>query len=556
MFFVDKMHILSRLDINLKYDSGGITVDGKEVADSLTDNIFIPVLERVIDEYPEEDDIYIDSIEVQVPPVSEEELPEAFESALREALSLAIASKYYAVPGTLPAATAREEIQRLKLLLAEDDTIPGGIPAQSTFEELLSLLSSLTMPRISADEVSPASGVVTSPDASPGISPGRTPGNTIEGISEIIPGQEQTVGKEGPSLSGGESGGHGQRIPDVPDITSGNFDTRFITGLTQTEKIRLLVFIEQGRASAASGASAEKFPEEAAVRLSAALRESIAAQDARALSSLDGRLASWRQYLSARKEAPEKPSPSAEDIIFVEDTEPAEPSRYGELSAPTVETAVLPPEEALTTEESLPEPHQTEAAEEKATQPPEEEYWQSLENEQPAPDSRHFVNDAGLTLLHPFILPFLQNMGLVKKGKFLSPEARIYAVHLLKELAYPGCPHFNHNLTLEKILCGLPPEFTIPEEWEPDDKVKEESEALLKAVCGHWEPLSNSSATALRNGFLQRGGSVEMDQDTWIVRVEGSAMDILLDQLPWELSFIILPWYEMPILVEWQQESF
>ena len=549
---MDKTHILSRLDINLKYDSGGETVDGKEVADRLTDDIFIPVLERVIDEYPEEEDICIDSIEVQVPPVSEEELPDAFESALREALSNAIASRSYPVPGTLPAASAREEIQRLKYLLAEDDSMPDSIPSQSTAAELLSLLSALTMPRVSAHGVIP--GPAVSPDSA--VSPGK-------GIS------------------------------DIPGISAGKFAPLFINELTQTEKIRLLVFIEQGRASAASGASEEILPEEAAVRLGAALREAVAAQDARALSSLDGRLASWRRYLSARKESFERPHPSAGDAYSAEDNvsvadadstqdkvsvadtdsvqyseddkaswypsgygEPSEPSEYTESMGTSVEAAILPSEETVTQDGVFPESGRAEAEEEKATLPPEQNYWQGLENEQSAPDSRHFVNDAGLTLLHPFIMPLLQNMGLVKKGKFLSPEARVYAVHLLKELAYPGYPHFNHNLTLEKILCGLPPEFTVPEEWEPDDRAKEESEALLKAVCGHWEPLSRSTTTALRNGFLQRGGSVEMDQDTWIVRVEGSAMDILLDRLPWELSFIILPWNKKPILVEWQQESF
>lgn len=184
-----------------------------------------------------------------------------------------------------------------------------------------------------------------------------------------------------------------------------------------------------------------------------------------------------------------------------------------------------------------------------------ENAWNLLDNELPVQDSRYYVKDAGLTLLHPFIGLFLKNMGLVKDGEFISPQSQVYAVHLLRELVWPGQPHYNHNLVLEKILCGLPPDYTVPEEWEPDQASQEESEALLKAVCGHWKPLSKSSTNALRTGFLQRQGSVVMEDGTWIVRVEGSAMDVLLDSLPWELSFIIFPWNEKPVLVEWLQES-
>ena len=185
---------------------------------------------------------------------------------------------------------------------------------------------------------------------------------------------------------------------------------------------------------------------------------------------------------------------------------------------------------------------------------PEMDIWEVRDFESERIQERIPVTDAGLVLLHPFIRFLMQNVGLVKDGRFVSALARVRAVHLLRDLTGSQEPHFSHNLILEKILCGLPPGYAIPSEWEPDEKEKEETEALLNAVCGYWRPLSGSSARALRDGFILRPGTVEPFEDTWIVKVEGRTIDILLDELPWELSLIHFPWLEDPVSVEWQHD--
>ena len=186
----------------------------------------------------------------------------------------------------------------------------------------------------------------------------------------------------------------------------------------------------------------------------------------------------------------------------------------------------------------------------------EEGIWEVQDFEGVREDGRIPVSDAGLVLVHPFIHRFLENLGLVKKGEFVSELARIRAVHLLRDLTGSDEPHYPHNLLLEKILCGLPPGYAIPPEWEPDDAEKEEEEGLLKAVCEYWRPLSGSSVAALCEGFIHRRGSIERFEDSWTVRVEGKTIDILLDDLPWELSLIHLPWLEKPMAVEWQRERY
>ena len=186
----------------------------------------------------------------------------------------------------------------------------------------------------------------------------------------------------------------------------------------------------------------------------------------------------------------------------------------------------------------------------------EESIWEVQDFERGREEGRIPVSDAGLVLVHPFIHRFLENLGLVNKGEFVSELARIRAVHLLRDLTGSDEPHYHHNLLLEKILCGLPPGYAIPPEWEPDDVEKEEEEGLLKAVCEYWRPLSGSSVSALCEGFIRRPGSIERFEDSWDIRVEGKTIDILLDDLPWELSLIHLPWLKKPMAVEWQREQY
>ena len=164
------------------------------------------------------------------------------------------------------------------------------------------------------------------------------------------------------------------------------------------------------------------------------------------------------------------------------------------------------------------------------------------------------LSDAGLVLIHPFIPRFLSNLDLTdEKGRFRSGIARVHAVHLLREITGFDTPHFDHNLLLEKVLCGLHPDSLLPPDWESDDREKAEIRNLLDAVRSYWPPLSGSSIHALQQAFLQRSGSVEPLEDSYLIRVESSAMDILLDDLPWENSIIILPWLENPIIIEWQR---
>ena len=81
----------------------------------------------------------------------------------------------------------------------------------------------------------------------------------------------------------------------------------------------------------------------------------------------------------------------------------------------------------------------------------------------------------------------------------------------------------------------------------------EEAAAMLEAVIRHWEVLKNTSIDGLRSAFLNRPGKVTPREDGgWLLQVEASGVDILLDQLPWTVSMIKLPWMNTMMWVEWR----
>lgn len=176
-------------------------------------------------------------------------------------------------------------------------------------------------------------------------------------------------------------------------------------------------------------------------------------------------------------------------------------------------------------------------------------------------DNKHFSNrihieDAGLVLLHPFLTHFFSHLNLLceDKKKFINFQSQERAAHLLKYITGYRGPHYEHLMMFEKLICNIPLNHPLSISFIPSKEEKEEIRNLLQTVCQYWKPLNNSSIESLQNSFILRHGTFEWMDPTWVVRVEGGAIDILLDDLPWEISTILLPWLESTIYVEWQTE--
>ncbi len=161
-----------------------------------------------------------------------------------------------------------------------------------------------------------------------------------------------------------------------------------------------------------------------------------------------------------------------------------------------------------------------------------------------------FVQHAGLILLHPFLQYFFNDFNLVDKNNFKGEEERDIAIHLLYYLATKKEHPTDYQLIMEKFMIGTPMYQPVSRHIRLTNKMKKESETLLKACISHWKALKNTSTDGLREGFIQREGKLILDTDNRLI-IEKKSMDILLDQLPWNYSIIQLPWLKDLFYVEW-----
>ncbi|MNP01597.1 hypothetical protein D3C76_934200 [compost metagenome] len=163
------------------------------------------------------------------------------------------------------------------------------------------------------------------------------------------------------------------------------------------------------------------------------------------------------------------------------------------------------------------------------------------------------VHAAGAVLLHPFLAMFFDCLGLLAgPGRFRDRDAQCRAVLLAHHLATGAEEAPEPETPLFKLLCGLPFSEPLPRRIELSEHEREEVDSLLRSVIGHWQRLGNTSPAGLREGFLSRPGRLERRGDGWLLSVESSGIDILLQDLPWTLSRVRTPFMQSILSVDWR----
>lgn len=176
---------------------------------------------------------------------------------------------------------------------------------------------------------------------------------------------------------------------------------------------------------------------------------------------------------------------------------------------------------------------------------------QAVERSEEHPEARAgiYIENAGIVLLHPFLPQFFSLLEIAIDDALVQPERALCLLHFLAT-GQAAAPEY--DLVLPKILCNLPLVTPVNTNLELTEAERAEANALLEAVIGHWEVLRNTSPDGLRGAFLLRPGKVALrDDGDWLLQVEASGVDILLDQLPWGVSIVKLPWMERMLWTEW-----
>lgn len=160
---------------------------------------------------------------------------------------------------------------------------------------------------------------------------------------------------------------------------------------------------------------------------------------------------------------------------------------------------------------------------------------------------------AGILLLHPFFKHLFSRLQLLEDGKFKDELSRHKAVVSLYFIATGKTEGKDYELVVPKILCGLPlHEVLTAESIMLTSDEKEEALNMMYAAIDQWTIIHNTSPDGLREGFLMREGKVLLNDTNIQFRITSSAIDVLLDHLPWNLSLIKLPWLNELIRVEWR----
>lgn len=165
---------------------------------------------------------------------------------------------------------------------------------------------------------------------------------------------------------------------------------------------------------------------------------------------------------------------------------------------------------------------------------------------------RIITRRAGIVLLAPYFPALFGNLGFLdEEGLFVSEEKQHLAVHLLNFIAGGKTKPHEYTLALPKMLCGVPLEQPVPRDIKPGKKEKQEATELLDAVAQLWTAMKTESGEALRHAFMQRNGILEQKDGAWLLRIERTTIDIMLDTLPWSLSMIKHSWMNTMLHIEW-----
>jgi hypothetical protein len=189
---------------------------------------------------------------------------------------------------------------------------------------------------------------------------------------------------------------------------------------------------------------------------------------------------------------------------------------------------------------------------------PEKEIQASADTKEPAlpspeatPEARGwYTPHAGLIILHPFCERLFAAQGWLDADKQFVQESNHHkAVKMMAYMSGEEAPEW--ECVLEKVLCGLEPE-TFVDMSEPLKPEEEQAcRELLEAAKGYWPPMRGSSVEAMQGTTLLRRGKLEQVETGWQLHVERNGTDILLEQLPWSIRVVRLPWMKHPLYVQW-----
>ncbi|HTN82180.1 MAG TPA: contractile injection system tape measure protein [Sorangium sp.] len=162
-----------------------------------------------------------------------------------------------------------------------------------------------------------------------------------------------------------------------------------------------------------------------------------------------------------------------------------------------------------------------------------------------------YVDNAGLVVLWPFLGHLFERLGLLADKQLKDRRALHRAAGLLQHACTGEIEPAEYQLPVARVLSGM--RMTEVFDFGPPvtEAEAEECVHLLTAAIASAPILGEMSIAGFRGSFLMRKGALSARDDAWLLRVERASHDVVLDRFPWGVSWVLLPWMEAPLCVEW-----
>ena len=122
---------------------------------------------------------------------------------------------------------------------------------------------------------------------------------------------------------------------------------------------------------------------------------------------------------------------------------------------------------------------------------------------------------------------------------------------VLHYLQYASSNYEAHQVTFNKILCGIDIEMALPARIALSTSDISECDKLIETIIRYWEGLKDEGITTMQQMFISRKGKLSFKNNQWRLQVEQHAADALIGNLPWDIHTIKLPWLPHIIHTTW-----
>ena len=168
------------------------------------------------------------------------------------------------------------------------------------------------------------------------------------------------------------------------------------------------------------------------------------------------------------------------------------------------------------------------------------------------------VGNAGLCLLAPWFVRLFAMLGYLdeERKKFRSTASKVRAVFLLQYLASGEEQAWREaELAFNRLLTALPGHVPLPGRLPLADEERQTADGMVAGVKANWPQMNGTSVEGFRGSFILRGGTLEQEEERWLLTVEEKAYDLLLETVPWGFRQIRLPWLKKHVQVKWHEKQ-